>query len=107
MASLLILAYNEENTIEEVIEKYFDHFENIILIDDFKTPGKPYGYDSYKGSECSKEYIQDLLKPVTDYIYFAEEPSLDGQGCGVIFPNRTHDEIKDNMDKLGIFGEKL
>ena len=36
MASLLILAYNEENTIEEVIEKYFDHFENIILIDDFR-----------------------------------------------------------------------
>ena len=79
----------------------------IILIDDFKTPGKTYGYDSFKGQECSKDYVSDLIKPFTDYIYFSEKANQDGQGCGVIFINRTHDEIEPYMEKFGIFGEKL
>jgi hypothetical protein len=88
--------------------KYICELDNpIILIDDFKTPGKPYGYDSYKGKECSKDYISDLIKPFTDYIYFCENANQDGQGCGVIFINRTHNEIKAHMEKLSIFGEKL
>ena len=51
MASLLILAYNEENTIEEVIEKYFDHFENIILIDDFSSDSTQEKYKKYKDNQ--------------------------------------------------------
>ena len=34
MASLLILAYNEDNTIKDVLDSLYDHFENIILLDD-------------------------------------------------------------------------
>ena len=60
MASLLILAYNEENTIEEVIDKYFNHFENIILIDDFSSDSTHEKYKKYKDNE--KFYHNKNLK---------------------------------------------
>ena len=34
MASLLILAYNEDETIEGLLGNLYTHFENIILLDD-------------------------------------------------------------------------
>ena len=34
MASLLILAYNEDETIEELLGNLYSHFDNIILLDD-------------------------------------------------------------------------
>lgn len=88
--------------------KYISKLDSpIVLIDDFKTPGKPYGFDTYDGVECSRAYIEDLIKPMTDYIYFAEECNQDGQGCGVVFLNRKHNDIKDKLRHLGLFGEKL
>ena len=35
--SLLILAYNEENTILEVISEYLDFFNEIIIVNDKST----------------------------------------------------------------------
>lgn len=34
MASLLILAYNEDETIEDLLDNLYSHFDNIILLDD-------------------------------------------------------------------------
>ena len=35
--SLLILAYNEESYIEEVVNKYKNYFESLIIVNDFST----------------------------------------------------------------------
>ncbi len=51
MASLLILAYNEESTIEQVIEKYYDHFEFVILIDDSSSDLTEEKYKKFKSKE--------------------------------------------------------
>ena len=48
MASLLILAYNEENTIEEVIEKYYEYFDFVILVDDFSSDLTEEKYEKFK-----------------------------------------------------------
>tara|TARA_R110000824_G_scaffold324562_2_gene511543 strand:+ start:4674 stop:5279 length:606 start_codon:yes stop_codon:yes gene_type:complete len=85
----------------------------IILIDDFKTPGPDgmpspnHGYDSYNGHDCGKEYIEDLIKPVTDCIYYARKPNIDGQGSGIIFVNREYEEIKNIISDLDLIVEKL
>jgi len=44
----------------------------LILIDDFKVPGKDmFGYDAYEGQVCSYEYIKDSLNPAHSYrIYY-------------------------------------
>lgn len=42
-----------------------------ILIDDFKVSGLDcFGYDEYKGQECSFDYIKDALNPKIDYILY-------------------------------------
>lgn len=37
MNTLLILSYNEAQTIKKVVEKYIEHFQNLIIIDDNST----------------------------------------------------------------------
>ena len=34
MASLLILAYNEDKTIKNLLNNLYPHFDNVILVDD-------------------------------------------------------------------------
>ncbi len=34
MASLLILAYNEDKTIKSLLDNLYEHFDKIILLDD-------------------------------------------------------------------------
>tara|TARA_Y100000593_G_C4245520_1_gene304450 strand:- start:330 stop:935 length:606 start_codon:yes stop_codon:yes gene_type:complete len=85
----------------------------IIIIDDFKTPNSDgtisdrHGYDSYMGQDCDKEYVADLIKPYTDCIFYAKEPTVDGQGCGIIFINRNHDEIAKLVNMDDFISEKL
>lgn len=44
----------------------------LILIDDFKVPGREmFGYDEYQGQICSYEYIKDALNPARTYkVYY-------------------------------------
>lgn len=44
----------------------------LILIDDFKVPGREvFGYDEYQGQICSYEYVKDALNPVRTYkVYY-------------------------------------
>ena len=85
----------------------------IIIIDDFKTPNedgspsKDHGYDSYLGVDCDKDYILDLIKPHTDFVLYAKKPTIDGQGCGIIFINRNYDEIKSNLNLSDFIVEKI
>lgn len=49
------------------------NFKNncIIVIDDFKVPNRPFGYDCYKNEACSLEYIKPIMDKYFDkYIYY-------------------------------------
>jgi hypothetical protein len=40
----------------------------LILIDDFRVPGRPeFGFDAYNGQACALEYISDFLEPGRKY----------------------------------------
>jgi len=59
--------------LDELEEISLTHKDNcIIVIDDFKVPGRPdVPYDSYHGDDCSFEYVQEALDKVyTEYVYF-------------------------------------
>ena len=85
----------------------------MIIIDDFKTPNPDgtisdkHGFDSYLGQDCDKDYILDLIKPHTDCIFYAKEPTIDGQGCGIIFINKNYHEIVKLIDTNNFISEKL
>jgi hypothetical protein len=53
-----------------IISQYFKN-NCIIVIDDFKVPNRPFGYDSYKSEACSFEYIKPIMDKYFDkYIYY-------------------------------------
>ena len=85
----------------------------IIIIDDFKTPNEDgtissrHGYDSYAGVDCDKEYILDLISPHTDTIFYAREPTVDGQGSAIIFVNRNFEDINERINLSSLIAEKL
>jgi len=85
----------------------------IIIIDDFKTPdpnggiSDKHGYDSYMDQDCDKDYILDLIKPHTDCIFYAKKPTVDGQGCGIIFMNKKYDEIVKNINVDDFISEMI
>lgn len=58
------------NELNEISQTHKDNC--IIVIDDFKIPGRPeFAYDSYNNHECSYEYIREHLdKTFTDYHCF-------------------------------------
>ena len=83
----------------------------IIIIDDFKTPNEDgtisSRHDSYDGKDCDKDYILDLIKPHTDSMFYAKDPTVDGQGCGIIFIKRDLKEIKELIDMKDFIVEKI
>ncbi len=53
-----------------IISKYFKN-DCIIVIDDFKVPNRPFGYDCYKTEACSLEYIKPIMDKYFDkYVYY-------------------------------------
>jgi len=67
------------------------HNQCIIVIDDFKVPGRPeIPYDAYAQHECSYEYIsQKLIKVFTDYtIHFLVPKSIYSRAKLVIIPKQ-------------------
>jgi hypothetical protein len=75
------------------------HLNPIIAIDDFKTPGKNYGYDTYKGRECSAAFIKDAVKGVTDTIYCCPEANFHNRGQAFVFYNRNKKDIQPLLDR--------
>ena len=75
------------------------HLTPIIAIDDFKTPGKAFGYDHYKNAICGADYIKDTVKDVTDTIYCCPNSNMHNRGQGFIFYNRNKKDIQTFLDK--------
>lgn len=75
--------------LEEIAETHKDHC--ILVIDDFKVPGRPeIGYDAYGSHECSYEYIKNTLDKVfTDYSYYYLIPKdIRSRAKFVAIPNK-------------------
>lgn len=79
----------------------------IILIDDFYTPGKPYGYDTYNGSRLDLNYIRDLINNRTDGIYYASIANRDNRGMAIIFVDYKEEELNVLLNGLPLIKEDL
>ena len=71
----------------------------IIAIDDFKTPGKRYGYDKYHDKICGPEFIMNSVKDLTDTIYCCPKSNIHNRGQGIIFYNRNKKDIQKFLDR--------
>lgn len=59
----------------------------VVVIHDFKVPGKDFGFDSYKGAPLDFEYIKKSIEQIygeTGYDYHYNEQA-DGAARGVIY----------------------
>lgn len=81
MTSLLILAYNEDKTIKNLLHKLYHNFEYVILIDDNSS-------DNTK-NEC-KEYFKK-----NNFIYFKNDKNL-GAGKSFELGLKTFNKLKSN-----------
>ena len=75
------------------------HLNPIIAIDDFKTPGKDYGFDIYEGKVCSAPFIKDIVKEVTDTIYCCPEANFHNRGQAFVFCNRNKKDMQPLLDR--------
>ena len=57
----------------------------LLLIHDFKVPGRNFGYDRYANQECSLEYIADLLPHDECRYTFNSYAAPQSERRGVIF----------------------
>lgn len=80
---------------------------SIILIDDFYTPGKPFGYDTYNGSRLDLNYIRDLINNRTDVIYYASIANRDNRGMAIIFVDYKEKELNVPLNGLPLIKEDL
>ncbi len=73
----------------------------LILVDDFKVPGKDmFGFDAYEGQVCSYDYVKDSLNPAHSYrVYYpnytertSEHHSLRGWGL-IVYGGESMIEI--------------
>jgi hypothetical protein len=78
-----------------------------MLIDDFKVPGLScFGFDSYKGQECSLEYIKSALNPERKYdVYYPAYTEKTShfhslRGWGLIMFGQDK-ETENYLDKMG------
>lgn len=56
--------------------------DSVIIIHDFKVPGKPWGFDTYNGQPLDFDYVKEGLRSINpDYeISFNEEASVNLRG---------------------------
>jgi len=79
----------------------------VVAIDDFKTPGKWYGFDQCGVNECSVEYIQDLIEHRTDCVFYAANCNVDGRGCGFVFPGYRENHLDCLLAGLPLIKQRL
>jgi len=79
----------------------------IILIDDYKTPGRAYGYDTYHWNDCGTEYIKDLIKDRVEKVYIFDKPNKDNRTSGILFLDRTEEEIDKMLEGIPVIKEEL
>lgn len=79
----------------------------VIIIDDFKTPNKNFGYDTYDHA-LDTDYIKSLINDRTDVMYYSSIPATPGnQGVGFVFIDRYQEELQQLLKDMQLFFEKL
>ncbi len=91
------------NEIEEILKLK----KAIILIDDFHTPGRSFGYDTYHGTRLGLNYIKDLIQNKTNYIYYAAIANRDNRGMGIIFLGYDDNALEVALRCLPLIKENL
>jgi len=82
---------------------------SLIVIDDFKVPGKPFGYDTYKGVCLDWDLLKEPLTSINSSynIFFGEECSGDYRGVLYAVPGPTSGECEWTMKKYWEIHNKL
>lgn len=81
--------------------------KTIVMIDDFETPGKGFGFDAYRGIHCGARYIKTTIHPHTSYVYYSNLANSDGRGFGFFFLGYDPDEVEKNLSGVGCFKQNL
>ena len=64
----------------------------VIMIHDFRVPGRDFGYDSYKGHACCLEYLAQFLPHDECRYSFNERTAPNSANRGVLFIEHLLDE---------------
>ena len=92
--------WNKYWPLRDEIKKILRIERQIIAIDDFKTLGKDFGYDTYSAGDCSYELIADLIKDRTNVIYYAAIPNSNDRGFWIIFLDFYEDELNKKLESI-------
>lgn len=57
----------------------------VIIIHDFKVPGKPWGYDSYKGQDLDLAYVKPLLDQINPHFKITFNEEAAGNLRGILY----------------------
>ena len=81
----------------------------IIMIDDYKPCAGlcARGYDGYKEGECGTQYLKDLIKGRCCGVFHTIVPNINDRGIGIMFIDRSEDELKTLLDGLPLLLEKI
>ena len=91
----------------------------IVVIDDFKYPGRPWhecGYSTFSmsdslgnwiGQPCGTEVVRALLIGRADAIYHCTIPNHQGRGSGIIFVDWDLVDIQTKLERLPLYRESL
>lgn len=92
---------------DEIKQLLYLRSKPIILIDDYKTPGRNYAYDTWNYNDCGTEYIKDLIKDRVEKVYMFDKPNKDNRTCGILFVDRKEAEIDKILKGIPVIKEVL
>lgn len=56
----------------------------VILIHDFKVPGKPFGFDTYKGQDLDWDYVKDAVSSICPRYAVSTNEQAEGNNRGIL-----------------------
>lgn len=62
-----------------------NHRNSIIIIHDFKVPGKPWSYCSYSGHDLDYAYVEDALNAINPRFRITYNEEASGNQCGILY----------------------
>lgn len=61
------------------------HCDCVIIIHDFKVPGKPWGYDSYGGKDLDIDYVREALAAINPNFKIFYNEEAEGNKRGIMY----------------------
>jgi hypothetical protein len=57
----------------------------VIIIHDFKVPGKPWGFDSYGGKDLDLDYVRESLSYINQDFNLSYNQVAEGNKRGILY----------------------